>query len=445
VFNALRTRHGAAPVNPVVADLCAVLPEFLAAVAPYRSEYALSAYRDRDTWLSKFPLGKQRALRQSALIDPIKPTRVKAMIKLEVYHKAITRARLIQFYPNLATQGEFGPQFYSLQKAITACFQQRQMPGGIDITFGSGMNAVAIGQWMDDAVLRGAVRFYERDGKNWDSTLLEATSRFRQTIYAAFDVELAQFARKCNNVRGSAPFSRWGVVRYLMRHTVKSGHNDTTTGNSLVNAGIIYAVMRRLGYKGSIIVTGDDLLVALHGKYDCHKIEQLEREYGIQPECRIFEEPTHVSFVSGIFLRCHGKFLFTPMPGRLLARLWWSVNPPPPRHRNAMLRGIARGLLPCIRGLPIVGAFVGNFDSEGAADYSRKYMNYHGCAHDFGDDIVANFSERYGLEPSAIVECDAWIKSLPPCPLFLVHPVLTRMMEVDLADIGDRDWGDCLW
>jgi len=50
---------------------------------------------------------------------------------------------------------------------------------------------------------------------------------------------------------------------------------------------------------------------------------------------------------------------------------------------------------------------------------------------------------RYGLTAADIANCEVWLASLPREPLLLKHPVLTRLMEVDLADIHVR--GDGIW
>ncbi len=68
----------------------------------------------------------------------------------------------------MASQAMFGPEFYSLQKAYTEHFQRKEVFPGIRVTFGSGLNSDALGEWMRTAIAEVPyAHFYERDGKNW--------------------------------------------------------------------------------------------------------------------------------------------------------------------------------------------------------------------------------------------------------------------------------------
>jgi hypothetical protein len=439
--NALCHRHGTVQKKPS-RDVAEVYPDFASAVKEYEDSYWLNRMLDYATWLAKWPFGKRKSIEQSVAVDEVSPQRVKAMVKREVNHKVPSKARLIQFYVNLATQALFGPQFYSAQKAMCACFRRRQMRGGIDVTFASGMNATEIGQWMEEVVNEGAIQFYERDGKNWDSSMQQCHAEFRQALYGLFDPELALFAKSCDKVKGFAVFPG-GLLRYSMDYTVKSGHNDTTLGNSIVNAAIAYAAFLRMGVRASILVAGDDLLVAAYAPVDCKVATQLEAEYGITPEARVFDSYEDVTFISGMWMSDRGRIGFMPLPGRLFARLWWTVSPPSPRKLEPYRRGVARGLLPSTHSVPLVRVLLESFDSTGSAIASNKGRQYHDCHFELGTGAWRAMEKRYGITAAEIFECEEYLRSLPREPLLLKHPVLDKLMEVDLADIDTR--GEGIW
>jgi len=438
--NSLCHRHGS--IQPLATrDVREVLPDFARAVLGHTDRYWLNEMMDYLVWLAKWPFGKRQSIEQSMMNDSLKPNRVKAMVKREINHKLPSKARMIQFYANLMTQAWFGPQFYSAQKTLCQVFRRKRMgDSGIDITFASGMTAVEIGQWMEDVVGEGALMFYERDGKNWDSSMQEQHALFRQDVYRIFDPELAQFANDCDKVKGFAVFPG-GLLRYSMEYTVKSGHNDTTLGNSLVNAAIAYAALKRLGLSASILVAGDDLLVALYDPCTVDVLVAAEREYGITPEARVFESFEHVTFISGMWLGDGEKIGFVPLPGRLFARLWWTVAPPSHKKSQMYMRGVARGLLPVAGTIPLVRVLLRTFDTHGDAISSDKGKQFQGSKFDFGPGVWSSFERRYGLTTEELMDCESWLRGLPREALILKHHVLDRMAEVDLADVQDRGAG----
>jgi hypothetical protein len=63
---------------------------------------------------------------------------------------------------------------------------------------------------------------------------------------------------------------------------------------------------------------------------------------------------------------------------------------------------------------------------------------YRGVSIDWKEDLTTFVAWRYGLSHADVLECCAWLSALPREPLYLVHPVLTRMMDVDLASTQER-------
>jgi hypothetical protein len=439
--NALCHRHGTKQ-HSARRSLAGTLADFIAYLRPAEGAYAHHPMRVFENWLRKWAEGKQRSILKSREWDEMLPGKVKAMVKREVNHKRPTKARLIQFYVNLMTQSAFGPAFYALQKTLCEVLRNAPINDRIDVTFASGMTAQQIGEWMETTRLRGAVCYYERDGKNWDASMQKPHAEFRAGVYEVFDRDLADFARKCNVVKGTGVFPGH-LLRYAMKYTVKSGHNDTTLGNSLINAAIAYASLNLLKVEASVIVAGDDLLVACYQQVSCDALKAIEADFGIQPEARVLTDYRQTTFISGMWISDGVKIGFVPIPGRLFARLWWTVKPPGKKSLKKYLRGVARGMQQSCGTIPLVRVLLSAFDSSGDSINSMKGFVYRNASYCFGDGIWLSLALRYSLPVVVLREFEEWLKSLPPEPLLLVHPVLARIAEVDLSDISDR--GNGLW
>jgi hypothetical protein len=53
--------------------------------------------------------------------------------------------------------------------------------------------------------------------------------------------------------------------------------------------------------------------------------------------------------------------------------------------------------------------------------------------------LLRSFCVRYDLTYSQIEKCEAWLKTLPAKPLILSHPVLDRIVEVDMVGVEERE------
>ena len=439
--NAFCNRH-ATKQPPVSRDLMLdAYPDFVKAMKIAYPDYAFHPMIIFSNWLEKWALGKQQSIVISRRYDELLPAKAKAMVKWEVYSKLPTKARLIQFYRNLATQAEFAPEFTAAQKAICAVFLDFHVGHGIDVTFASGMKASEIADWMNRCVSRGARWFYERDGKTWDATMGPMHARFKEKLYETLDQRLADFARSCDRIKAFLKTPA-GLFRYKVAYTVKSGHNDTTLGNSIINAAIAYCALKRAGVRASIIVAGDDLLVCAYDEVSCEQLVALERDYGIIPEARVFTSFERTSFISGIFLSDDERIYFTPTPGRLLRRLWWSVNPPSKKNLAAYQRGVVLGLLPTCRDIPIIRFWLRRYEGSGRIGRSDKGYVFRTSEYDIGA-LWRAFEVRYNLSRYELEDCENWLMRLSADPQILVHPVLDRIIAIDEADISERGRG--LW
>lgn len=438
--NALCNRHGVAPPE-VDVDLKEAHHFFTNIQFQAKMLFAEHRVEWQTGWLAKWPEKKRNDILLSEQWDSILPSKLDAMVKREVAHNLPKKARLIQYYRNLATQAAYGPEFYALQKTYTQLFQRREVFPGVRVTLGSGLNADALGEWMRLCVEENAnPHFYERDGKNWDSTMQWEHLRLRLNAYAPAGPDFCEFVRAGYKAQGRDPR---GALRYKLRGTVKSGHNDTTLGNSLVNAMISATAMLRCGLTGDIIVAGDDLLTVVSGDFDEHALAQAERAMGISPEYRKFLSVNDVSFISGVWFQVGSEYFFTPKPGRLLARLFWTTHPPPPKRMQEYRNGIVAGLRPTCGDMPVIGAFLeAHFDAGIAVGLidQWKHRDYLVASPRVLDkaSYMQAFTHRYGLDTAEVASVEEMINATRGVPGFIKHPVLDKIMAVDLADIDVR-------
>jgi len=218
---------------------------------------------------------------------------------------------------------------------------------------------------------------------------------------------------------------------------VKSGHNDTTMGNTIVNALIALEAVVACGLRASIIVAGDDLLVAVDGAFDEHAVAAVERGCGIVPEYRKFHSWSDVSFISGMWWYAGGIYNFTPKLGRLLARLWWTVHPPGRKHFHRYRAGVSKGLAPTVGPLPIYSALLGQHVVDSIVPADKRFDFVYGRAVAWPGDLVALVAERYGLTSEEVVDADRVLRQTDR-PCVVIHPTLEWITRRDTCDLAER-------
>lgn len=434
--NAICNRHG---VKAPQATLKFTNAEKLIEASLHQVEHVYWMYMhhyERE-WINKWPEGKRRAILNSQIVDVIEPGKVKCMVKREVAHKDLKKARAIQFYPNLATQAVFGPEYTSLQKAYCQIYNRLQYKQGkVGVTIASGMNGKDLSDWMTQALQRlKDPHVYERDGASWDATMQGIHHDLARKAYSFMPKAFLDFFEKAWDVKGSCS-SRGGCFRYRLKGTTKSGHNDTTTFNSIINLCIAYEACVRMELEAEILVAGDDLIVIIAGDFDEHEFARIESGFGINPEYRKFDNVSEASFISGLWVPHTNHFL--PKPGRIFARLWWAVKPPSRKNFDAYRRGVVKGLLPACAGVPCLGAFLEKFDGHGAI-YTACRSTYRDWFYSKSAESTATrdwFKTRYNVNESDIAEFEA---TLTTQPKLCKHWLVERMIEVDCCDLEDRE------
>jgi hypothetical protein len=429
LHNAICNRHGARPPQVTRDFAREAWLLFEPHVAAVRASYYEHLAHWDHAWIKKWPLAKQLAIIKSQDSDLVSGDRCKAMVKREVMHKPLSKARAIQFYVNHASQAYCGPEYTALQKAL--CATAYRMPLGLArVTFASGMSGVGIGRWMEEVLLDySRPVFYERDGKTWDASMQAPHGDFRIALYSAIDSKLAAYAQLGRSAKTKVTMDG-NVFAYTLSDTVKSGHNDTTSGNSLINMLVSALAANELGVVCDIIVAGDDMLMVCGG-VDADAFASLEAQCGIQPEYRLFESIWDVSFISGQFWPALGGGLFfTPLAGRLLSRLWWTVKPPSQRRLADYKHSVVAGLIPACGEIPLMRDFLLAHDTCGRViDVDKDFTVTSTKAYGDPDMIELVWNHRYGPVPPGLEFGGTGI---------LVHPYLETVVARDCGSLADR-------
>jgi hypothetical protein len=243
-------------------------------------------------------------------------------------------------------------------------------------------------------------------------------------------------------------------IKFTLDGTMKSGHNDTSLSNGVNNGQIVAATAQHLKINVRALVAGDDLLVASQQPVPL-SMENLERSMGIVPEAARFEDPEHVSFISGIFMKTAFGFAFLPKPGRLLAKLFWTVKPI--SNTDVFRRCVSITTYEVMQNMPIIKQFLELHCPSLPAIFSSKTLrNQIADAHAYlraskggwyepfdkqdysyqeGYDFLLR---RYGLASHDIDELIDFIVHVPSLPCSLEHPIAQRMINLDTADLDQR-------
>jgi hypothetical protein len=203
----------------------------------------------------------------------------------------------------------------------------------------------------------------------------------------------------------------------------------------LMNAAIIYAVMRAHSLRGHIMVAGDDLLVAFPVKPDCDFLVAQERRFGIVPEARVFSSPYDVTFVSGAWFPAADGFGFGPQPGRLLARLFYTLKPPSHRKVRVFAAAVAAGMWPTCHTLPVLKAFLKVHMLPGANIMPLWKHHYDESRQIASTQIYEFFAIKYGVGVDELRKLESEILGLGYVRAKLSSPIVDRIMERDFTNI----------
>jgi hypothetical protein len=200
-----------------------------------------------------------------------------------------------------------------------------------------------------------------------------------------------------------------------------------------------------MGMRADVLVAGDDLLLVSHGDFDADEFARRESRRGIVPSYRKLSHYSHVSFISGAWLdigRC--RHLFVPLLGRLLARLWWTVNAPPPRGLQDYRHSVVAGLSTLVGGIPVYREFLRTHDEGGrlvAVDKGHRFIAPEEAVDVDEESCWTSLCMRYRLSRPALEDLIAVI-SQSSQPRLYRDETVRAIERVDLVGLEERELGD---
>jgi hypothetical protein len=425
-----------------------------------------------DKWFHKWSGQKQSSILTSLINgESDDPRLVTAMVKREVLIgmefdgeepsiKQPRKARLIHFYKRLAAQERFAPQFYAYQKAVGDVFDGRtslKNDDDIRVVVSSALNQVDKGLWFTEAIewAGSGATVIERDGAAWDATMNHEHLQMQLKSMSGVERDFRDFVESTNICRvmfksQQAPAKCCDTYDdrfcYKLNGTTKSGHNDTSSRNSLINALITIASLRMVGItEARVIVIGDDMLCVIKGDVDLDRLMQYEYDCGITPVAAKFrgEAISRVEFASDAFAPAivdgRHQYLAIPKLGKQWAKLFWTHRSVPAKSFDDYRYSVALGMASLVgRAKPYVTLLRSSLECKGRVISTGKWDYRVDNRVEFGPDFDDWLFQRYGVSTAEFEELDAIVRSISSVAYVLRHPVLDKIMSVDLADAVDR-------
>jgi hypothetical protein len=423
-----------------------------------------------DEWHERWNREKIRAIETSIAEDDPGVGELKSHIKREVYREKVvgkmpTKARLIQAHTNLRAAFEVAHCYHAWAHALKVVSAREHVIEGIvfRVRYASGLSHDDIGdlmtEWESERQNWPYTVYYERDGVNWDASRQTPVFQHLIEIYSAIDPVLGQHAAGGVNCVGFVRIKKQGGIKYTVRGTRKSGHQDTSSGNSADNLeSTLQTVLLARKVTGAGIrrveglVLGDDLLLllCLDHMIDVTALEtaliDADKASGIEPEARCLTNVFDVSFISlSFYPRFDGTIAAGPKIGRVLSGLFWTHRSVTYNECPKYQTAVAQAFLPLYGDCPLVGTVLKRHTHPKlvASGYAQ-YLDPNGywlapLAQRGGVDWHQYFMCKYGLLPG-------WeqsvVRSIKHDFCVLQTAVTDVIIDNDLADLPDRPlWG----
>lgn len=398
------------------------------------------------------------------------PSRTDGFPKREIgkacfYHfstGALARARLIHPPTFDYAKEILGREFAAWQKAlcdVTTPTQPYEYSPGVFISIACGVGKGVVADWAEHP----ALWYLESDGSTWDALVNDGMIDYKHQHMGIVSRRIAAFAEGYRTTPVTVRGRQSQGLAYTLQATVRSGYNDTTSGNSLINAVATAKALAAAGLTGRVLVAGDDMLTAVTGptavthddKYVLDKCELVASGligFGIKPKWGAFRDVTQTTFCSSGFYRVANKLAFLPLLGRQLAKMWWTTKDIAPDNRAAYSTAVAKGMRSVVGRMPLYREWCDAGDlgvqplRGGLAEFERELSYKPGVGvadtHHFDDcDAIAAFAVKYGIPADELRTFQRFLTTIPRgVACAVAHPVGRTIVLHDATDPPDREF-----
>lgn len=220
-----------------------------------------------------------------------------------------------------------GPYIYTLSKRVALVYNNHYK-----FCYCSGLNSLEVGDWLRFAINKIKEKwqvkdliFIENDFSQFDSSVHKRWTTWENKIIQYLlplgDSKEHDTFRKYLKGQGvTKGHSKDRTINYGVDGTRKSGDNNTSIGNSLINLN-----MQLFAYKGTkfcVIFLGDDSLTLMSKKeLDIDKSKHIFNQLGFDAKIKVSDNIFNVEFCSSTFWPLkNGSYILLPKFGRFLVK-----------------------------------------------------------------------------------------------------------------------------
>lgn len=220
------------------------------------------------------------------------------------------------------------------------------------VFYASGTTGKDIGAWREKFSDRN-VTLIEIDQSRYDAHQGMSCYHIEDSIYTAVGIDQTRFARAsfCSQ-KNTIGYCSNGT-KYQVGYTRKSGDQNTSVGNSIINGIVTSAVLKRHGITGTMVVLGDDNLIVVEGhhEFDTVAITNSFEDFGFKAKVKVAHDWHSVEFCSSLFWPVADGYTLGPKIGRRLPKVGFNLR----RLTDTLVKGMLIGFefetgeLPCFR------------------------------------------------------------------------------------------------
>lgn len=323
-----------------------------------------------DAWHYRKTGRMKQRIQESILLDRPRPERIVAHIKTEIVGIRPTKARLIQAFDAYADNYVVADHYRAFTEALLRVTDEQYQFCGMEVHVRSacGLNrvdmALQIASWLSVHPPGGDTRIFLDDISNMDGSVQLPHLRAQANLYDMLSPAMAQHFRSTFNFRGivrqHCMNNASGSVRYVGQATVKSGAQDTSSGQTCRRIDGIVRCFASLGAKSICgFVFGDDVWLLVTKCPDLSAISSEQEKYGWKTKGCYVDCVESSDFLSCGFARTKTGVHMFPLIGRTLAKLFWTWRQVPERRRAHYRHQVAEAMMPAYQGFTFMMGFLG--------------------------------------------------------------------------------------
>lgn len=337
------------------------------------------------------------------------------------------------------------------------------------VTYASGYSRDQVGDWFDRSIAYvsdyGEPLAICSDFKRFDmsiSTPLLQTALECDIHMGEFDAREAGLMRSQQWTYGTfAGHKKTGSLVWESVGGRHSGDVNTSNDNTLLNGLVLIHTLEQV-FEGDplelpvrAILLGDDIYMLLPRCMAWTLIAVLKDrylKYGLRAKARLCA-PREGDFCSSLFVPTARGTLLAPLPGRLLAKTFWSTHPLGERKKLGWVKGVIASVEPMCTVWPWVTELLHvmrRHIPSGTAVWKPRSNRKKGAIHfnSHGDRRFDRFTAefvywRYNLTRSEIQDFVEWVRSQDlAVDATVAHPLLKKVHEVDFGPSPAESPGD---